>query len=215
MLHKIFYTIGKLSSGISRLIDCITYSQALIYSGYMSAKFKKIGKNPLIKPTALAIRGANHMELGDNVVIGKGVQILATDHYPQTGQNFSPSLIIGDNAEIGDYSHITTINKIRIGKNFLTGKNVLISDNAHGSSDYDILSIAPTHRQLISKGPVIIGDNVWVGEKASILPGVTIGDCAIIGAGSVVTSDVPAYTVVAGNPAKVIKVMRQVERDSI
>lgn len=57
----------------------------------------------------------------------------------------------------------------------------------------------------MSKGPVIIGQNVWVGDKATILPGVTIGDGAVIGANSVVTKDVPPYSIVGGNPAKVLK----------
>lgn len=58
---------------------------------------------------------------------------------------------------------------------------------------------------VTSKGPVIIGSNVWFGDKATILPNVTIGDGAVIAANSVVTKDVPAYSVVAGNPAKIIK----------
>lgn len=211
MLHKIFYTIGSLFSGFSRLIDCITYSQALIYSGYISAKFKKIGKNPLIKPMALSIRGAEYMEFGDDVVIGKGVQILATDNYPRTGQKFTPKITMGNNSSIGDYSHITCINRIEIGNNVRMGKNVLISDNAHGSSDFKLLEIAPNYRPLVSKGPVVIEDNVWIGEKSSILPGVHIGRCAIIGAGSVVTKDIPAYAVVGGNPAKVIKILSSKE----
>lgn len=53
--------------------------------------------------------------------------------------------------------------------------------------------------------PVTIGDNVWIGGSVTILPGVTIGDNVVIGAGSVVTRDIPSHTVVAGNPARVIK----------
>ena len=60
---------------------------------------------------------------------------------------------------------------------------------------------------MTSKGPVIIGDNVWIGDKATILGGVTIGESVIIAANSVVTKDVPPYSVVAGIPAKVIKKM--------
>ena len=58
---------------------------------------------------------------------------------------------------------------------------------------------------IVSKGPVVIGDNVWIGDKVTVLPGVTIGDGAVIAANAVVTKDVPAYSVVAGNPAKIIK----------
>ena len=61
-------------------------------------------------------------------------------------------------------------------------------------------------RPTTSKGRVVIGNNVWIGDKATILPGVTIGDGAIIAANAVVTKDVPQYSVVGGNPAKVIKI---------
>jgi acetyltransferase-like isoleucine patch superfamily enzyme len=64
---------------------------------------------------------------------------------------------------------------------------------------------APIKRSLFSKGPVIIGDNVWIGDKATILPGVSIGNGAVIAANAVVTKDVPAYSVAAGNPARIIK----------
>ena len=80
-----------------------------------------------------------------------------------------------------------------------------ISDNNHGSTDFDTLHEVSVNRKLYTKGPVIIGNNVWIGDKATILGGVTIGDGAVIAANAVVTKDVPAYSVVGGNPARVIK----------
>ena len=114
-------------------------------------------------------------------------------------------LIIGKGADIGEYTHITATNKIVIGDNLLTGRWVTITDNSHGETDYSTLQISPLMRPVTSKGPVIIGNNVWIGDKATILPNVTIGDGAVIAANAVVTKDVPAYCVVAGNPAKIIK----------
>ena len=95
-----------------------------------------------------------------------------------------------------------------MGNNVRLGKKILITDNAHGASSSELLDIAPNYRPLISKGPVVIDDNVWIGEKASIMPGVHIGKGVIVAANSVVTKDVPSYCVVAGVPAKVIKVMK-------
>lgn len=66
-------------------------------------------------------------------------------------------------------------------------------------------SIPYYERSMYSKGPVVIGNNVWLGNNVCVMPGVTIGDGAIIGANSVVTHDIPAYSVAAGIPAKVIK----------
>ena len=70
------------------------------------------------------------------------------------------------------------------------------------------MNISPYCRPLISKGPVIIEDNVWIGEKVSIMPGVHIGFGAIIAANAVVTTDIPSYCVVGGIPAKIIKNMK-------
>jgi len=114
-------------------------------------------------------------------------------------------IIIEDNVCIGEDAHITSTTLIYIGKNVLTGKKVLITDNAHGASTADLLDLAPVKRPLYSKGSVYIEENVWIGEKASIMPGVRIGKGSIIAANSVVTKDIPPYCVAAGIPAKVIK----------
>lgn len=119
-------------------------------------------------------------------------------------QVMDPELTIGQWCNFGSYNHITCTNKITIGNNILTGKWVTITDNSHGDTDIDSLHIHPIYRPIVSKGPVIIGNDVWIGDKATILPGVTIGDGAVIAANSVVTRDVPAYCVVGGNPAKII-----------
>lgn len=92
-----------------------------------------------------------------------------------------------------------------IGNGVLTGKWITITDNSHGETDKVSLEMKPTKRPITSKGPVVIGDNVWIGDKATILPGVTIGEGAVIAANAVVTKDVPPYSVVGDNPAKVIK----------
>jgi acetyltransferase-like isoleucine patch superfamily enzyme len=82
---------------------------------------------------------------------------------------------------------------------------VTITDNIHGETDYATLQTPPFQRMVTSRGPVIIGDNVWVGDKATILPNVTIGNGAVIAANTVVTKDVPAYSIAVGNPARIIQ----------
>lgn len=152
----------------------------------------------------ITIVGGEYIKIGRYSHIDKGCTITAYDH-AYDGGKFNPEICIGECCNIGAWNHITAINKIVIGKGFLSGKWVTISDNNHGEGIYEQLHIEPISRPLISKGPVIIGDNVWVGEKVTILSGVTIGEGAIVAANSVVTRDVPAYCVAAGNPAKVIK----------
>lgn len=116
-----------------------------------------------------------------------------------------PKLTIGNHARIGDRSHITCANCILINDGVRIGRSVLITDNAHGDSTKENLEQPIVSRRAVSSGPVIIEENVWIGEKASIMPNVTIGRGSIIAANAVVTKDVPPYCVVAGVPAKVVK----------
>lgn len=179
--------------------------KTVIYTSWIGSQFKSIGAHSAIMPSLRLLLGARYIELGSNVVIGTGSTLTAWDNYKS--QKFMPQIIIKDGTCIGDFSHITAVNSIVIGKNVLTGKNILISDNAHGDSTYRSSILSPTHRPLVSKGPVIINDNVWIGEKSSIMPGVTIGEGAIIASNSVVTKNVPPHCLVAGTPARIIKVL--------
>lgn len=206
-LRDIIYAIGKSMRIFKSGADHLSYLFTVLYSGYVGSQFATCGSNFSVKRHMLLLRGANNIHVGSNVWIGKGVQLTAWEK-SRSGQEFTPSISIGNGSSIGDYSHVTCINRISIGNGVRMGKNILISDNAHGASDLSLLDTAPNYRPLISKGPIIIEDNVWIGEKSSILPGVHIGYGAIIGAGSVVTKDVPAYSVVAGNPARIVKLLK-------
>lgn len=180
-------------------------TKAILYTGWVCREFKNFGLNSIISPTFLALQGQKYISIGDDCNIGSRVQLTAWDTFG--AQKFKPQIILGNNCSIGDDSHITAINGIFLGNNVRMGKKILITDNSHGSSDADLLHIAPNYRPLYSKGPVIIDDNVWIGEKASIMSGVRIGKGVIIAANSVVTKDIPDYCVVAGVPAKIIKRM--------
>jgi len=174
-----------------------------IYSGWWSRYFDGFGKNSYIAPFASYICGMEKISIGNNTYLGKNIQLTAWTTYK--GHTFNPKIQIGDGCSIGEDNHITAINSIYIGNNVLTGKKVLITDNSHGMATYEQLVVPPVDRNLHSKGVVVIEDNVWIGEKASILPGVHIGKGAIIAANSVVTKDVPAFCVAAGIPSIVIK----------
>ena len=123
------------------------------------------------------------------------------------GENYTPILHIGDNVQINDYVHIAVAKGVYIGDNTLIASKVFISDHNHGNYTGDNQSspiTPPIERELFSR-EVKIGSNVWIGEFVSILPGVTIGDGSIIGSMSVVTKDIPEYSIAIGSPAKVIK----------
>lgn len=177
-----------------------------LYTGFLKRFFSSFGDNSVINPSFLMLVGPRNIHIGKNVYIGSRVQLTAWKNVGT--QLFDPIIILGDNVSIGDDSHITSINKIVIGNGVLTGKKVLITDNAHGQFSDTDLKLKPLERKMYSKGPVVINDNVWIGEKASILAGVTIGKGSVVAANSVVTKDVPNFSLVAGCPAKVIKYLK-------
>lgn len=149
------------------------------------------------------ILNTKYFNIDKYTYFGKMVVLTTWDKYQE--QTFYPQVVIGKKCSFGDYLHLTCINKIIIGNNVLTGRWVTITDNSHGDTNYESLLLPPSKRNLVSKGSVIIGDNVWIGDKATILADVTIGEGAVIAANSVVTKDVPAFSVVGGNPAIIIK----------
>ena len=139
----------------------------------------------------LYLRNRGQIRVGERVILySRPVRIvLAT---------FPEGLIeIGDRTFINYGVDICAVKLVRIGKDCLIGTQVSILDNDfHEVSD---------RTQMPESRPVLIGDRVWIGTKALILPGVTIGNGAVIGAGSVVTSDIPEGCLAVGNPARVIK----------
>lgn len=153
----------------------------------------------------IQIIGGKYITIGKQVMIHKNSTIYALDKYKHDTSSFKPSIIIGDNCDIGEGAFFSAINKIVLHNGVLLGRNVTIVDNSHGNNLLSQNEIAPNKRPLFSKGPIVIEENVWIGEKAIILPDVTIGRGSIIGANSVVTKNIPSYCIAAGNPARVIK----------
>lgn len=154
------------------------------------------------------IRGRSYVKFGRGFTSGVGLRV---DVFPQVGIVCS-GVVFGEGCQVNDYVHIGAVESVTIGKNSLIASKVFITDHNHGSFDGDPeIDIAPIERSITS-APVNIGDSVWLGESVIVLPGVTIGNNAIVGAGSVVTTDIPANAVAVGNPAKVIKVYDEVAR---
>ena len=125
-----------------------------------------------------------------------GLRIECWDKY--AGYSYFPQIVIGNNVSCNYRCHIGAVNKIVIGNNVLMGSQVLIIDHAHGEGNVDMFQ-APIDRKLFSKGPIVIEDNVWIGDGVCILANVTIGCNSIIGANAVITKDIPPYSTVVGN----------------
>ena len=174
----------------------------LIYSKCIHNILLQCSNDVYIERLGLLV-GPKYIKIGASSTIQKSTYLTAWDSYRE--QKFQPQIVIGKRCHIGAYNHITCINKITIDDGFVSGKWVTITDNNHGNTSFEMMQKPVSGRPLESKGPVKIGKNVWIGDKATILAGVTIGDGAIVAANSVVCKDVPPYSVVAGNPAKIIK----------
>ena len=161
------------------------------------------------RPCFLSGGGNRYITIGDDVhlqshcILGCWVKF--------GNQRFSPSITIGDGCDIGEYNHISACNKIAIGNGFLSGRYVYIGDNSHGELSHECANIPPGSRELISKGNIIIGDNVWVGDKATILSGVQLGNNVIVAANAVVNKSFPSNCLIGGVPAKIIKHLDPVE----
>lgn len=173
------------------------------YTGYRTRRFSHWGKGSKMGFN-MHICGENMIKVLNNVYFGEGSALTAFNLDGKTSRIIKIS--IDDDCMFGSDNHITCVNGITIGRGVRTGKSVLISDNSHGNpSNIEHLYIHPNLRPLYSKGPIVIGNNVWIGEKAAILAGVHIGEGSVIGANSVVTHDVPPYSIAVGCPAKIIK----------
>ena len=189
---------------ISSILKKIDNVYARIFSLMIKSEFKSM-KGIICHPNQL--KGMEYISVGKNTRFEKGV-ILTAWKTLHDSKSF-PSITIGDNCNINEFNHITACSQITIGDNLLTGRYVYISDNSHGSSKYEEQMLHPHLRPLHVKGPVVIGNNVWICEHACVLSGVTIGDGAIVAANAVVTHDVPPYSIVAGVPAKVVKFLKR------
>lgn len=172
-----------------------------IYTGFVRKRFAALGRGTLIAWPVLDIKNPGCIQIGEDTEISTGAFLSA---WP--GRIIpSPTLRIGNHCHIGARNLFSAALRVDIGDHLLTGPNVIIVDNSHGNSELPTLELPPTERPLASKGEVVIGRNVWLGANVCILPGVHIGDCVTVAAGSVVTHDVPSYSVAAGVPARVIR----------
>ena len=150
---------------------------------------------------------------GSRIELGRGVGIIsssrrctsATIHAPTRLRTFggSAAILIGDGVTMNGTAITARSRTIRIGKGTMIGPNCIITDS-------DFHAQWPPETRLTTPAcerdrDVTIGDNVWLGMRCIVLKGVTIGDGAIVAAGSVVTRDVPPATLVAGTPARVVR----------
>lgn len=157
-------------------------------------KGMRFGKNSYIGPGYDWISvNLKNITLDQNVMIGRNAWL-------QTGEY--GKINIGDNTQIGRNVLISASNKITIGNSCLLSYNISITDHDHELYQYNL---SPIESGLTKAKKIIIEDQCFIGAHSFILKGVTLGKHCVVGANSVVTKSFPAYSVIAGNPAKLIK----------
>jgi len=168
---------------------------------YLYTKFFFTGSRLIRLP--FDIRNRRFIKIGKNFTTGFSCRLEAFAEKNSKDK----ILVLGDNIEINDYVHIAAGERIVIGDNVLIASKVYISDLNHGNYkgiNQDTPLSRPNERKL-STNPVVIKNNVWIGEGVCVLSGVTIGEGCIIGALSVVSKSIPDYSIAVGSPARVIK----------
>lgn len=149
---------------------------------------------------------------GDDVNIGPGSFLVGQTYYPsevmrhpereQRLQRFEPRVVIGHRVTATGGLTLAALHSITIGDDVMIAGNVFISDGSHG---FDNIDVPYKYQPMGRIAAVTIERGCWIGQNVAIMPGVTVGEMAIIGANSVVTRDVPANSIAAGSPARVLK----------
>lgn len=181
-----------------RIIQILSKILRKISFCFYRFQFESIGNGSVINKN-ITISNRKRIRLGKNVILFSSSRIELIREYE--GVEFNPKLIIGDNSQIHQNCHLTCAEQIEIGKNVVIVSNVTITDIIHPHDNVK----TPINKAKIKTDPVIIEDEVYIYNNSVILPGVKIGKHAIIGANSVVTNDIPSYSIAVGSPAKVIK----------
>lgn len=226
ILNKILSAIGKkdyqLDKKISNREKIIIFSEKLfqLVRGIHLRILSKKSSGLLFLGKNTSIRYKHKIKLGKTIYIGNNVQINAlSEDGIIIGNNVSihnntiidctgviseigSGIVIGNNVGISQNCFIQVRGKVTIGDDVIIGPNVSIFSENHIFKDKSI----PTRLQGVSRQGVNIGSNVWIGTKAILLDGINIGSNSVIAAGSVVTKDVEENTIVAGVPAKTLKV---------
>lgn len=169
-----------------------SYLYMYVNGNLISRKFRKNGILPRIG-FGCVIYYPQKIEIGDNVTIGNYVTLY--------NESKVIGIKIGNNTHIGDHSYLSGVGGLEIGENVAISSGVRIYSH---SNDYKN-SNKPISEQ-VKKDKIIIGNNILIGANVAILPGVKIGNNSVVGAGAVVTKNVPKNTIVIGVPAKPLKI---------
>lgn len=190
---------------------CLNWVNRAYINRFLRPQFESLGKAPhIFSPQHLIVFG-HHIHIGNHPhLISASDNKIRLTTWPSKGKEAR--------IDIGDYCLISPGNRISAEESISIGNNVMLAANCY-ISDSDWHGIYNRTRPFRCTKPVVLENNVWLGERVIVCKGVTIGENSVIGAGSVVTKDIPANSIAAGNPAKVIKAInprrRMIKRESL
>lgn len=163
------------------------------FSLAMRSSFASMGaRSRLSLPVQLV--GSERIEIGSRVYFGPGCWLLTHDP--------GGRLEVGDDTSIAGYCVLSAAASVRIGRSVLFARNVYIADHRHG---FELADTPIIDQPLQDIRPVVVEDGAWLGQNVVLLPGVTVGRGAVVGANSVIREDVPPRSVVAGAPGRLIR----------
>ncbi len=186
--------LGKTTLGLRNALERL---RDKLWSMCIGGAFAEFGKRSVLSlPCRLA--GAHCISIGSRVFLGSGSWLQAL---PREGRP-APRLVIGDGTCVSGTCVLSAAHEVVLEDNVLLARNVYISDHIHAYAD--------TSRPILAQGldkvdPVRVRAGAWLGQNVVVCPGVTIGRGAVIGANSVVTKDIPDWSVAVGAPARVVK----------
>lgn len=198
-ISKFMYTLFPF-----KLLNFWGNAMNIAYSHWLCGAFGTVGNNVFFsRPLYIQGGGQKSIKIGSGTKFASYCILGCWKTYRE--EQYNPKIEIGEKCDFGQFTQISAVQGVFIGNGVLTGRFVYIGDNSHGNLTKENATIRPGERKLVSKGIIHIGNNVWIGDKATILGGVKIGDNVIIGANSVVTHNIPSNSTAVGNPAKIIK----------
>jgi acetyltransferase-like isoleucine patch superfamily enzyme len=171
------------------------------FSVLISGAFAHFGRKTVIMyPVRLS--GEERIAIGDRIFIGPGSWLQSLPD----GDNRSVAISIGNGSSIAGACVLSAVRGVFLEEDVLLARNVYISDHIHKYAQAG----TPIQAQGLDKiSPVVIKRGAWLGQNVVVCPGVTIGEGAVVGANSVVTQDVPAFSVAVGAPARVVKTLER------
>ena len=180
--------------------NIIRIMATFLWHPIVSVYLLKIHARHFVIMPQMTINNMRKLKVGEKFYLGRNSRFLMVTAYK--GTSYFPFVQIGNNVSIGNRFTALSAAPIEVEDDCLLASDILITSENHGLDPETYTSYADNP---LDAAPVRIGKGCWIGEKAVILPGVTLGDKCIVAAGAVVTKSFPSYSLVGGVPAKVLK----------